>query len=61
MKCVVGRWHEALDAEDRAELKRAVERKSRADLYADICTAHGTRPFGLTALKQHLNRRCFCD
>lgn len=62
-RCVVGAWHGELDAADRKALKRCLffNAVSRADLYADICTAHGGRPFSLTALKDHINGRCVCD
>lgn len=61
MKCVVGTYLAGLDKEDRAALKRAVPRMSRADLFGTICAAHGDKPFGLTSLKDHLNSRCVCD
>ena len=61
MRCVVATWHSTLDRQDRAAFKAANGRISRADLYAAICVAHGQAPFGLTALKQHLNLRCCCN
>lgn len=61
MRCVVGTWKAGLDKDDREAFARAVGRKKRVDLYADICVAHGGRPFGLTALKDHLNHRCICN
>lgn len=60
MKCVVATWLASLDKDDRAAFKRAVPTMSRADLYGVICAAHGGRPYGLTALKQHINGRCMC-
>jgi len=59
--CVVGVWHDGLDAEDKRAFKRAAVDRSRADLFGAICAASGGRPFGLTALKDHLNARCVCD
>jgi hypothetical protein len=61
MRCVVGRWRDSLDKEDLAAFTRAVGSMSRADLYGAICAAHGSRPFGLTALKDCLNGRCICN
>lgn len=61
MKCVVGVWHQGLDAADKKAFKRAAVKRSRVDLYGFICAADGGRPFGLTALKDHLNVRCICD
>ncbi|AID58947.1 hypothetical protein PBI_GAIA_128 [Mycobacterium phage Gaia] len=61
MKCVLAVWLESLDSEDQAAFKRAATTMSRADLYGAICAASGSRPFGLTALKQHLNLRCCCN
>ena len=61
MRCVVGRWRDGLDQEDRKALNLAVNRMSRADLYGLICAAAGTKPYGLTALKDHINGRCICD
>ncbi len=61
MKCVVGQWLKSLDKDDRAAFKRAVPNKSRVDLFGFVCAAHGGRPFGLTALKDHINGRCVCD
>lgn len=59
--CVVGKWRADLDAEDRAAFVAAVPDRKRADLYALICEAEGGKPFGLTALKDHLNLRCVCN
>lgn len=61
MKCVVQTWLETLDDEDRRAFKNAATTMSRADLYGAICAASGSRPLGLTALKQHLNFRCCCN
>ena len=61
MKCIVGKWFDTLDAEDKRAFKRANGRISRAELYAAICAADGGRPLGLTALKDHLNARCVCN
>lgn len=58
--CVVGKWISELDAEDYQELGLAIGRISRADLYGFICAAEARRPFGLTALKDHLNGKCIC-
>jgi hypothetical protein len=60
-KCVVGRWRGQLDAEDREAFERAAAAGSRIDLYVDICTSHGGRPFSLTAMKDCINGRCVCD
>lgn len=60
-RCVVGRWRDGLDKEDKEAFKRALGRISRAELYGAICAAHGERPFGLTALKDCINGRCVCD
>lgn len=59
-RCVVGRWRDQLDNADQKAFKAAVPRMSRADLYGLICAAYGDSPFGLTALKQHINGRCQC-
>lgn len=61
MKCVVGRYIDTLDGEDRKAFKQAVGRMSRADLYGAICAAQASRPFGLTALKDHILGRCICN
>ena len=61
VKCVVGRWKDGLDKEDRAALNEAIHHRKRADLHALICEAGEGRPFGLTALKQHLNLKCTCE
>lgn len=61
MQCVTADWLATLDDEDREAFKRAVGRMSRVDLYGAICTAHGSRPFGLTALKQHVLNQCCCN
>lgn len=61
MKCVAALWLDSLDKEDRQAFNRATTAMSRADLYGAICAAHGSRPYGLTALKQHLNDRCCCN
>ncbi len=61
MTCVVGAWIASLDDEDRLALGGAMEAMSRADLFGTICAAEGCRPFGLTALKNHINQRCVCD
>lgn len=60
MKCVTGLWLDTLDDEDREAFKQSIGRVSRAELYAAICAANGGSPYGLTALKQHLNFRCIC-
>lgn len=61
MKCVVGRWRQSLDKEDKEALKQAISQRSRAELHGFICAAHGGAPFGLTALKDCLGRRCICN
>jgi hypothetical protein len=61
MKCCVGTWKAGLDADDRKAFTRATTTMSRADLYGVICAAHGSAPFGLTALKQCINGRCSCN
>lgn len=60
--CVVGSWLLTLDELDTLALTSALARcMSRAELYGHICASEGVKPFGLTALKQHLNDRCQCD
>lgn len=59
--CVVGKWRNALDTEDRTAFDAAIPNRHRADLHSLICQAEGSKPFGLTALKQHLNLRCVCN
>jgi hypothetical protein len=61
VRCVVGRWKTELDDEDKQAFNLAVTQRSRADLYGFICAASASKPFGLTALKDCLNRRCVCD
>lgn len=61
VRCVVGRWRDLLDTEDRRAFKAAVPRMSRADIYGFICAASAGKPFSLTALKDCLNGRCICD
>lgn len=61
MRCVVGRWKDGLDSEDRAAFVGAIHNRKRADLHKLICEAEGMKPFGLTALKDHLNLRCTCE
>lgn len=63
-QCVVGQWRESLDQEDKEAFSRvacSVRPVNRAALYATICKACGEKPYGLTALKQHLNGRCACN
>lgn len=60
-RCVVGRWLDRLDVDDRKAFKRACVDRGRAELFAVVCLAEGSKPFSLTALKDHLNARCICD
>ena len=57
--CKAGAWIDSLDAEDTIAFDNALDNLSRADLYRVICQVYG-KPFGLTALKQHINGRCGC-
>lgn len=60
-ECVVGQWAQKLDADDLLAFQEAPGRMTRVGLYETICWAEGSKPFGLTALKDHLNDRCVCS
>lgn len=61
MKCVVGEWLDSLSAERQADFDNALDTLSRVSLHNKIVEDEkGVRPFGLTALKDHLNTKCVC-
>lgn len=59
-QCVVGSWVDGLDPEDTVAFDQAADTVSRIELYKAICVAAEKKPFGLTALKDHINTRCVC-
>ena len=61
----MGVWFDALDVEDAIQFDRALDDRSRIDLYQKVCEAAALddkeKPYGLTAMKDHINGKCVCD